>query len=155
MSLELRCFTRFFTILFAATGTMVGFRPGRHKVGDPAADNALAQVLVHVFLTERLGELGASGEKTDATFQPGDDQHQRDQCRRVCLGGFSQSSGRAAAAAVDSSRRAARASERSYERTHGPGLDGDDSAALLFAATRASSNRSRDSKTGETRRSLQ
>lgn len=54
---------------------MVGFRSGGHKAGDSAADDALSQILVHVLLAERLGELGASGEEADATLQLGDDQH--------------------------------------------------------------------------------
>jgi len=69
------------SILFAVAGTMVGFWFGGYKAGDPTADNALAQVFVHVLLVEWLGELGARSEKADATFQPGDDQHQRNQCR--------------------------------------------------------------------------
>lgn len=134
---------------------MVRFRFGGHKAGDPTADDAFAQVFVHIFIIERLGELGAGGEEVDATFQFGDNQHQRDQRRRVRLGGLSQSFGGAAAATMDPPRRAARASEWSHEGTHGAGLDGDNPAALLSTATRASQDRSRDSETGEAHRSLQ
>lgn len=134
---------------------MVGFRLGRHQAGDSTADDALAQVLVDVFLAERLGELGAGGEAADAALQSGDDQHQRDQRRRVRLGGLSQSAGGAAAAAVDPPRRAARPPERPHEGVHGAGLDGDDSAAVLSAAARVSQDRPRDSETGQARRALQ
>lgn len=56
---------------------------------------------------------------------------------------------------MDSPRRVTRTSERSYERAHGTGLDGDNSATLLPTATCASQNRSRDSETGKAHRSLQ
>lgn len=67
-------------ILIIVAGTMVGFRFGGHQTGDPTADDALTQIFVHVLIAERLGEFGASGEKVDATFKSGDNQHQRDQC---------------------------------------------------------------------------
>lgn len=56
---------------------------------------------------------------------------------------------------MDPSRCIARPSERSHEGVHGAGLDGNDSATLLPAATRASQNWPRDSKISETRGSLQ
>lgn len=134
---------------------MVRFRFGGHKASDPTADDAFAQVFVHVLVAERFGEFGASGEEADATLQFGDNQHQRDQRRRIRLGGLSQSVGGAAAATMDPSRRAARASEWSYEGAHGASLDGNNSATLLSTATRASQDRSRDSETGEAHRPLQ
>lgn len=121
---------------------MVGFRFRGHKAGDPTTDNALAQVFVDVFIVERLGKLRAGGEKANATLQSGNNQHQRDQRRRICLGGLSQSFGGIAAVTVDPSRRAARASEWSHEGAHGAGFDGDYPTALLSIATRPSQDRS-------------
>ena len=130
------------------TGTMVGFRPGRHKAGDPAAHDAFPQVVLHLLLLEWLRELGASRKEADATLQPGDDQHERHQRRRVRLGGLSQQTGGAAAATMDAPRRASRPAERSHQRAHGSGLYGDDTTSVLLAATRAGQNRPRDSEVG-------
>lgn len=58
---------------------MVGFRFGGHQTGDSTADDAFTQIFVHVLIAERFGELGAGGEEVDATFESGDNQHQRDQ----------------------------------------------------------------------------
>lgn len=121
---------------------MVRFRFGGYKVGDPTTDDAFTQIFVDIFIVKRLGELGAGGEEADATLQFGDNQHQRDQRRRVCLGGLSQSFGGIAALTVDPPRRSARASEWSHEGAHGAGFDGDDPATLLSTATRPSQDRS-------------
>jgi hypothetical protein len=59
--------------MLAVASTMVWFWSGRHKTGDPAVDDALAQVLVHIFFVKRLGKFGASSEKADASLQSGDD----------------------------------------------------------------------------------
>lgn len=56
------------SISLAAAGTMVGFWFGGYKAGDPTADDALAQVFVHIFLAERFGKFGTRSEETDATL---------------------------------------------------------------------------------------
>ena len=127
-------------------------RPGGHQNGHRAADFALARiayVLLYVDLFEFERERGRSGADASPhpSLFPGNDQHQRDSCRRVRLGRLVQSTGGTPAITLVQSRRPPGHPERSYQRAPGTRFDGDGATPFLPAPARFGSHRQRNSET--------